>query len=167
MNQGRLALLLLILSIKAVQSLILISIFMWFKLIRETLIKREMRHIRGWALQNHHHPHQRGLREMDVFNHQDELFRSVSYSKNENDLLTLTSHMTKIQKRCCTLFSCWFWGELQFDWQRKRKKPTCTQRKSDTCSLWQLMEKAGIDIFSDRLFRCISESTQMESEGYA
>lgn len=85
MNQGRLALLLLILSIKAVQSLILISIFMWFKLIRETLIKREMRHIRGWALQNHHHPHQtasvRGLREMDVFNHQDELLEVLVIPK--------------------------------------------------------------------------------------
>lgn len=41
---------------------------------------------------------------MDVFNHQDELFRSVSYSKNENDLLTLTSRMTQIQKGAVLYF---------------------------------------------------------------
>lgn len=38
----------------------------------------------------------------------------------------------------------------------EKEKPACTQRKSYTCSLWQLMAKAGIDIFSDPLFRCIN-----------
>lgn len=131
MNQGRLALLLLILSIKAVQSLILISIFMWFKLIRETLIKREMsEHFRITTILIKQ-PTWRGLREMDVFNLQEEVLKVLVHFQNAEGLLSFLSGLEQHDDRMFIIV--WTIALISKAVSlTNKKKPACTQSKTLT-----------------------------------
>lgn len=115
----------------------------------------------------------RGLRAMDVFNHQDKLSEVIVLPKKWNWFthphVPYDTNSPGVVLYCHVDFGvnyCFIVQSSLTNKETETKKPTCTQRKSDTYSLWQWMEKVGIDIFSDLvIYLVISAHLWINTDG--